>query len=357
VTILARIPRPGEEELVSIECDVCIPPVLSSSTEPEMRQLGWLLAADGRELDVCPWCVLSVPERERKRRADPEPVTPDPQRLPNLVVIGAAKAGTTSLHNYLDLHPDVVMSHDKEMRFFTDPDCVSWVGRYQEYFPDGTRYRGESTPQYTKFPLFPGVVDRMADLVPDARLIYLVRDPVERALAEYVEEATWGVMAGDVEDQLRDSDAPHNRLLAPSRYAVQLTEFRRRFDPDRILVVDLADLAEEPAKTVAAVFAFLELDPIDLDDEALRPRNAWGFKGTHPAWYRALRRPALIRAVHRLPTERLEGLRAFVRRRISRPVERPEPSEETLARVRAELAPDVAQLRAMTGLPFARWSL
>jgi hypothetical protein len=357
VTVLARFTREGLDDLLSLECDVCVPPVLSTSTEPEMRKLGWLLAADGHSFDVCPWCVLSVPERDRKRRGDAEPVTPDPQRLPNLVVIGAAKAGTTSLHSYLDLHPDIVMSEDKEMRFFNDPDCLSWVGRYQDYFPGGTRYRGESTPQYTKFPLLPGVVDRMADLVPDARLIYLLRDPVERALAEYVEEATWGVMAGDIEDQLRDAEAPYNRLLAPSRYAAQLREFRRRFDPHRVLVVDLADLADEPARTLATIFEFLELAPIELDDEALRPRNAWGFKGTHPAWYRALRRPALIRAVHRLPTERLERLRAFVRRRISKPVERPEPSEQTLARVRDVLAPDVAELRTMTGLPFRRWSL
>jgi hypothetical protein len=357
MTLLARLDRSGRDDLVSLECDVCVPPVLSSSTETEMRELGWLLAVDGHPFDVCPWCVLSVPERDRTRRADPAPATPDPARLPNLVVIGAAKAGTTSLHNYLDLHPDITMSEDKEMRFFTDPDCRSWIGRYQDYFAAGTRYRGESTPQYTKFPLYPGVVDRMADLVPDARLVYLVRDPIDRALAEYVEEATWGVLSGDVEEHLRDADEPHNRIVAPSRYATQLREFRRRFDTDQILVVDLVTLSEHPAETLARIFDFLGLPPIELDEEALRPRNAWGFKGTHPAWYRALRRPALIRAVHRLPTERLEKLRAFVRRRVSKPVERPEPSAETLERLRSLLAPEVADLREMTGLPFDRWSL
>ena len=357
MTVLARFDREGRDHLLSMQCDVCVPPVISASTVAEMRELGWLLAVDGHELDVCPSCVLGVPERERRRRSDPEPIAPDPERLPNLVVIGAAKAGTTSLHNYLDLHPDITMSQDKEMRFFTDPDCRRWIGRYQDCFAADMRYRGESTPQYTKWPLYPGVVDRMAELVPDARLVYVLRDPLERALAEYVEEATWGVMGGDVEEQLLDADAPHNRLLAPSRYAAQLREFHRRFDPDRILVLDLADLAAQPIETMARVFAFLDLPPVELDGEALQPRNAWGSKGTHPAWYRALRRPALVRLAHRLPTERLESLRAFVRRRISRPIERPEPSEETMARLRALLAPDVAQLRTMTGLPFSRWSL
>jgi hypothetical protein len=357
MTVLSRFARDGQDDLISLECDVCVPPVLSSSTRPEMRELGWLLEEDGHPFDVCPWCVLSVPERERTRRTDADPVAPDVGRLPNLVVVGAAKAGTTSLHNYLDLHPDIVMSQDKEMRFFTDPDCRSWLGRYQDYFPAGTRYRGESTPQYTKWPLFPGVADRIAELAPDARLIYLVRDPVARSIAEYVEEATWGVMSGDIDAHLADADAAYNRLVAPSRYATQLRELYRRIDPDRVLVVDLDALADRPDESLAGIFAFLDLPPIELDEEALRPQNAYGSKGVLPGWYRALRRPALIRLVHRLPTERLSALRAFVRNRVSRPVQRPEPRDETLERLREVLAPEVADLRAMTGLELRGWSV
>ncbi|HET6166347.1 MAG TPA: sulfotransferase [Marmoricola sp.] len=357
MTVLSRFARAGQDDLVSLECDVCVPPVLSSSTEVEMRKLGWLLEADGHEYDVCPWCDLSVAKRDRRRRGDLEPVAPDPERLPNLVVIGAAKAGTTSLHNYLDLHPEIVMSQDKEMRFFTDPDCASWLGRYQEYFKPGARYRGESTPQYTKWPLFPGVPDRLADLAPDARLLYLVRDPIDRLVAEYVEEATWGVMTGGIEEHLVDLEAPHNPLVAPSRYATQLREFRRRFGADRILVVDLDELAARPADVLADVFGFLDLAPIDVDAEALSPRNAWGSKGALPGWYQALRRPALVRLVHKLPTERLSALRAFVRGKVSKPVDRPEPTARTLERLRAHLAPEVAELRSTTGLALAGWSL
>jgi hypothetical protein len=357
MTVLSRLARPGQDDLLSLQCDVCVPPVVSTSTEVEMRTAGWLLVADGHPLEVCPWCVLSVSVRDRRRRADPEPVAPDPEHLPNLIVIGAAKAGTTSLHSYLGLHPDITMSVDKEMRYFTDPDCRSWLGKYQASFAGGTRYRGESTPQYTRWPHLPGVVDRMADLVPDARLIYLLRDPVQRVLAEYVEEATWGVMPRPVEDYLHDAEASYNRLLAPSRYALQLREFRRRFDADRIRVVDLDDLARRPSETLAGIFDFLALPPFELSEEDLRPRNVWGDKGVHPGWYRALRRPMLIRAVHRLPADRLAALRSFVRRRVSKPVERPTPSEETLATLRSVLAPDVADLREMTGYDFAGWSL
>ncbi|GAA3827998.1 sulfotransferase [Nocardioides panacisoli] len=355
MTVLARFPREGRAELVSLQCDLCVPPVISCSTTAEMRELGWLLAGDGHPHDVCPWCDLSVPARERRSRQDPEPTTPDPALLPNLFVVGAAKAGSTSLHNYLALHPEISMSKDKEMRFFTDPDHLSWVGRYQASFAPGTTYRGESTPQYTKWPVFPGVVDRMADLVPDARLLYLVRDPVDRAIAEYLEEATWGVITEDIETALADADQPHNRILAPSRYATQLREIHRRFDPSQVLVIDLADLRDDAQRTMSRIFDFLGVPPIELDDEALRPRNSYGDKGALPGWYQALRRPALIRLAHKLPTGQLSRFRSFVSRRISKPVERPEPSAETVARLRELLAPEVAELRETTGLPLSGW--
>lgn len=357
MTVLSRFAREGRDELVSLECDICVPPVISTSTAVAMRKLGWLLAADGEDLDVCPSCARSVPERSRRRRGDAAPVTPDPARLPNLIVVGAAKAGSTSLHNYLALHPEISMSEDKEVRYFTDPHCRDWVGRYQDYFHPGTRYRGESTPQYTKWPLHPGVVDRMADLAPDAKLVYLVRDPIERAIAEYVEEVTWGVITASIEEELSDAEAPYNVIVAPSRYATQLRELQRRFPPSQILVLDLAELAGDPATVMARVFDFLGVEQIALDDEALAPRNAYGDKGALPGWYQVLRRPALVRLAHRLPKERLRRMQYFFTHRMTKPVERPELTEETLARMRALLAPEMAELRSMTGLELANWKV
>lgn len=356
MAVLARFNREGREDQVSIQCDLCVPPVLSASTESEMRTLGWLLTAHGHPLDICPWCDLKVPAAQRRRRADPAFVASDPERMPNLFVIGAAKAGSTSVHNYLDLHPEVSMSADKEMRFFSDPLCADWLGRYQDYFP-AARYRGESTPQYTKWPLYPDVAERMAAYSPDARLIYLVRDPVQRAIAEYVEEATWGVVTASFEEELADLEAPHHRLVAPSRYATQLKEFQRFFPAGQILVLDLDDLQQEPEATMSRVFDFLGLAPVSLETDDLAARNAYGSKGQHPAWYRALRQPWLIRLAHKMPSGSLERVRGFVSRNVMKPVERPVPSPETLARLRAHLAPEVSELRALTGQSFAGWSL
>ena len=101
--------------------------------------------------------------------------------LPNLIVIGAPKGGTTSLHHYLGAHPDVFMSRRKELGLFDREDWRDRVEWYERQFPDRPRgYAGESSPAYSMHPTVAGVPERIHELLPDARLIYLVRDPVER---------------------------------------------------------------------------------------------------------------------------------------------------------------------------------
>src|SRR5688500_5445420 len=107
--------------------------------------------------------------------------------LPNLITIGAQKCGTSGLHYYLGLHPEVSMSTPKELNYFIAERNwgrgPEWYGRH---FDPNARCRGESSPNYTAFPQHMGVPERMASVVPDAKLIYIVRDPLARIAAHYV---------------------------------------------------------------------------------------------------------------------------------------------------------------------------
>src|SRR5580698_6079221 len=93
----------------------------------------------------------------------------DRKSLPNLVVIGGAKTGSTSLHYYLGRHPQVFMSHQKEIRFFSDhfQKGVDW---YRSHFRATSHFdiRGETSPKYTDFPRVTGVPQRMHSLIPAA---------------------------------------------------------------------------------------------------------------------------------------------------------------------------------------------
>jgi hypothetical protein len=353
MTVLAELSR----GLVSIQCDLCVPPVLTINAPADLRRTGWVLRADGKPYDVCPYCAGRIAPANRTPRRDPSPVTPDPERLPNLVVVGAMKAGTTSMHNYLGLHPEITVSVDKEARFFQDPDMLDWVGIYQRNFAPGTRLRAESTPFYSKSPVFPGVVDRMADLVPDARIIYMVRDPIDRIVAEYVEQMQWGAASRPLDVELSEPEDPTNWLVASSRYATQLALYQERFGKEGVLVVDLTDLGADTAGVMGDVFGFLGLDRLDLGADDFRIFNARDDKGTFPEWVHRLRRGPVARGLNKLPAGLRQRVSSTAWRVLKKPVEVPEITPDTLARLRHALEPEMDALRAETGRPYASWSM
>lgn len=353
MTVLARL----TDGRVSIQCDLCIPPNLTTNTPAELRRTHWALRELGEQLDACSNCAAHISVRDRRARRDPVPVEPDADRLPTLVIIGAAKAGTTSMLNYLDVHPEVAVSREKEMRFFQDPDYLSWVGLYQEHFPTGTRHRAEASPAYAKSPCNPGVVDRMADLVPDAKILYLVRDPIDRVVAEYVEELQWLAAGGTLDERVADADLLDNSLVASSRYATQLKEYRRRFSPDQIMVVDLADLSADVVGVMGGVFDFLGLERPSMSHEDFGRHNTREDKRMFPDWVMRLRRGPLVRTYHRIPERPRRFISDLAWRRFRAPVERPELGDESRRILEKVLAPEVAELRVLTGQPFATWSL
>src|SRR5918996_3904116 len=113
--------------------------------------------------------------------------------LPNLVVIGGLKCGTTSLHHYLNLHPAIHMSRPKELNFFVAE--LNWslgTDWYASHFRADAAVRGESSPHYTNLPRFAGVAERISSVLPDAKLIYMVREPVDRALSNYLHNVAGG---------------------------------------------------------------------------------------------------------------------------------------------------------------------
>lgn len=186
--------------------------------------------------------------------------------LPNLVVIGAMKCGTTSLHRYLDAHPDVSMSNPKELNFFFGPDTgddgspwrSNWhrgTGWYAGRFGDGP-VRGESSPGYTS-PDHPEVAERMARVVPAVRLIFMVRDPVARAVSQYRHHVADGDEDRRPEEALLD---PDSQYVSRGRYYDRLEPFLRHFDRAQIAVFAQEQLLADRASTLRAVFRFAGVD-------------------------------------------------------------------------------------------------
>jgi hypothetical protein len=279
--------------------------------------------------------------------------------LPNLIVIGAPKAGTSSLHFYLDLHPQVAMSRVKELSYFWREDWRERRAWYEAQFefPDReVRVSGESTPFYAAYPFRQNVPERMRELVPNVKLIYMVRDPIDRLLSHWVQRAGDGDRA-PFEKYMDEYEQPDNRIVCPSRYWLQVERYMHLFDPSQLLVVDQHDLRVRRRETLRAVFRFLEVDDsfesirlereINTRAEKVAPRRlgaqAWD-RVLRPAGRRA---PERIRAIVRTPATRL----------LYRPIPEPVLTATMRARLRAMLAPEVQALRRFTGKQFETWSL
>ena len=183
--------------------------------------------------------------------------------LPNVVVIGAMKCGTTALHRYLDGHPQVSMAAIKEVNFFIgeeDPQVGQWdrgLGWYASLFDADTPVRGESSPGYTS-PDHLEVPARMAQVVPDARLVYLVRHPVDRAMSQYLHHRRDGAERRPIEVALRD---PASQYVARSSYHERVQPFLRHFRREQLLVVVQERLLADPAVQLRRVYEHVGADP------------------------------------------------------------------------------------------------
>jgi hypothetical protein len=275
--------------------------------------------------------------------------------LPNLVIIGAPKAGTTALHRYLSEHPEVFMSEQKELQYFQRDDWRERLPWYEAQFPVDMPVRGEASPIYTLHPWCTGVAERMHELIPDARLIYLVRDPVERFVAHYVEHYALRIVTQPFEEVASDPD-PRNQVLAASRYASQLEQYLERFDPSQILVLDQQDLRSRRRETMRQIFSFLGVDPefwsptFEVEhnkrkDVSLNRLGRWMYIN------------GSLQRIERAGAGVPKPLRRVARRAIGPAVHTPKLTEDVRARVVESLREDIERFRGITGRSFDTWSV
>jgi hypothetical protein len=203
--------------------------------------------------------------------------------LPDFFVLGAPKAGTTALHGALARHPQLFMSPVKEPKFFLcdgpppnqggPGDAHSyreWIWRPDDYerlfaaAPAGAR-RGESTPFYLADP---AALERIQHRVPHARMIAILRDPVDRAYSNWAHLWADGLetiddfraACAEEERRIRAGWAPFWRYLETGLYGRQLAQLYSLFPRDQVLVLRYKWLVEEAPRTLDAVCRFLGVE-------------------------------------------------------------------------------------------------
>lgn len=287
--------------------------------------------------------------------------------IPNLFVVGAMRAGTTALHEVLGAHPEIFMTGFKEPAYFADPDqlatdsrVVSSAGyagnriRYLELFAgagDAT-YRGESSTHYTKAPRITGVADRIAGMAPDARILYLMRDPIERTLSHYRQAVRMKYERRRLSDAVREEAI----YCAVSDYARQIEPYFAAFGEDNVRTIVFEELRDHPSDHFTGLYTWLGVD-------AAAGRTELPHRNAVPGQVRTARGPDLL---HRIGRTKLyqkiartavpSGLRTAVGGILNRPVAPGEVSDpDVIGYLHDRLAPSIDRLARLTGRTYDLW--
>lgn len=276
--------------------------------------------------------------------------------LPNFLIIGAMKAGTTSLYNYLRHHPQILMPTQKEIHFFNrDENWNRGQAWYEGYFqdPNGALAVGEASPGYTMFPHSPDVPTRIATLIPEARLVYLIRHPIERMRSHYAHRLAYDHESRPMQEALLENPLYANM----SRYWRQIERYLGHFEPEQLLVITSEELRFSRAETLRQVYDFLgvsaEVRTTELEREFHRTSQLRVWRSV-PRAIRDL--PGTSAAARFIPAplkkrlyERLTGPAV--------PREQLEISDDLRVRLEDMVRDDVGLLRTFLGSEFSGWGI
>jgi hypothetical protein len=312
-------------------------------------------------------------------------------RLPDFFVIGAAKAGTTSLYALLDRHPGIFMPRVKEPEFFARDDLYaqgieSYAGKFTEARPD--QIVGEASTIYSLAPFFPSTARRIHQHVPDARLIYVMRQPVDRAYSFYVQilknyqnvtrdYAVHRSFEDFVLPERHARAAPREKVfskvndhlpdlpdlcLAGSDYVAQIESYLAYFPRRNMLFLTFEDFVRDRRAALRQITDFIGAEPLadGVFDEKGVTTNV------SKAHFAALNEAASLQGFRRKAGP-LWGLRQMLPRGVRRNLRRslanigqpehepPRMQPATRSLLSARFLPQIDRLSELTGLEFERW--
>jgi hypothetical protein len=272
--------------------------------------------------------------------------------LPNFLIIGAAKSGTTSLYDQLKGHPDIFLPRNpahKEPTFFSESGEGAWskgLDWYEGLFAEwkGEQAVGEASTSYTKAPAYGDAAEKIHSVIPDAKLIYVLRDPMQQIVSHY----NHMLYFNDLKYTLDQVILGNTFLQDVASYAMQLKLYLALFPKEQIQVLLFEDYVADPVAVGREVCRFLDVDE-RIDLPLKQAKNV--AKGR-----RIERWPGTLARVKARVGERPLG-KWLERNVLTKPLEPPVMSEEAYQHARARLDQDLAELRDLVGRDFGEWRL
>ena len=297
-------------------------------------------------------------------------------RLPDFIILGAARAGTTALHSYLRQSPQIFMPEGKEPNFFAYEgarlavrgpgadfinNSITDLDVYLKLFepaPPGA-ILGEASPLYLYEPAAPGNIHRR---IPGARLVVILRNPIEQAFSHFLYAkrmsveplASFTEALGREDERARAGWQPLFGYSRFARFGEQLERYLALFPREQILIRTYDEFRATPETLIAAILAHVGADPTFRPDMSLRPNEGGVPKSA--VWQKFLMRPNPITGLTRLmlPERTRRAIRdRLAARNLRRARDRLAPEARMILSER--LSDDIARLGTLTGLDFSHW--
>jgi len=270
------------------------------------------------------------------------------QILPDFLISGAMKAGTTTLYYDLLGNPDIFFPVDKEVNALLDPDVTTPAGRqcYQWFYRTSQPHqlRGDASTAYTMRPTHEGVARRAATVLPGSlKIIYLVREPVARIVSHFQHERAAGRIRCNINQAVRQ----HPRLIDYTRYAWQIQPWIKQFGAAQVRIVVFEEFIARRQQVTGSICDFLGVKHRAAAVDAARVYNRSQSKPLEKGVFFAMSSHPLYRGwIRPLISQRVrEKMRRAVLPRDN--ATRPQPAPETLDYIRQQLAGDHEQLRLL----------
>ena len=278
----------------------------------------------------------------------------------NLFVLGAQKSGTSSLHYYLKFVNAIHMCNAKETFFFTQDNWRDFDSYHQNYQNSGNaKYCGESSTAYTMQPAYPNVAPRLHEYNSQANLIYIVRDPIERAISNY----WWNVHLCLETRRPLEAIKSNLQYQQTSDYAFQIRPYLDLFDQNQLKFVLFEDLKQSPRQMISQICDWLEIGfDIQSDDifsvirrktgqniEQIDTTTLMGKLRASKAWQSYLRNfvPDKVRQIGKpLATQTLDKNSPQILAEI----------EQVKDYLRPLMQPKFEQFERMVSLDFSKWT-
>ena len=271
--------------------------------------------------------------------------------LVDFMVIGAQKCGTSSLAGQLAQHPQICFCSKKEPGYFDrTEDWEATLDEYHKlYSPAAGQICGEASTMYTFIPEWQGTHARLAAYNPDLKLIYMMRQPVERIISQYSHRLVRGTVRDDAEIAVFADPAYVNR----SRYAVQIRPYLELFGPEKVLLLIFEEYTHDPLSILGRIAEFLDVRPDAFQsvDLTARHRSAreWYLRDS----YRKMQSSTVLRAVaSKVPSSMRRAARPYFCNRLEA---KPEFSPELKLTLWRMLEDDVAAIEDMLGRRLVTW--